>query len=383
MGNLLARTARVLRSRTRRVCTLVIAACVTACGANGPTEPNPPRPSAFCLALSYPGANGGERIQNAINDTACATIFVDSTGPDGSGLWLVSRTIHLRSNVVLEGSVAAATTLTPSHSLVDLLNIEGQSGITIQQIDLQTFKRAQHGIRIAASHDVTITQVAVSGASVFGIAILDTPSSDIRISQTSFQDNAVVDVRTDTTNPVAHHSRVLILNNTMSGTLYGSALQNCGTSQATACEIRDNTIASVADLAGSGVDLNDSHYAIVSGNRISPCGNGLTVDDTRNASISQNTIQGCLRFGIVLANGARPSNRPWILSGNRVEDNTVSNNVNFGLASYRITTDPDNRNELNVWRNNRISGNTAGGCSTNADQNTFTGNGPQTCSPQR
>jgi parallel beta-helix repeat protein len=383
MGSLLAWTARVLRSGHSLLCTLALAASLAGCGANGPTEPNPPGRSGFCVALSYPGANGGERIQNAIHDTACATIFVDSTGPDRSGLWLVSRTIHLRSNVVLEGGGAAATTLTPSQSIVDLLNIEDQSEITIQRIDIQSRKRAQHGIRIVAGRDVTITQVAVSGASVFGIAALDTPSSNIRITQTSFQDNGVVDVRTDTANPAAHHSRVLILNNTMSGTLYGSALQNCGSSQATACEIRDNTIASVADLAGSGVDLNDSHYAIVSGNRISPCGNGLTVDDTRNASISQNTIQGCLRFGIVLANGARPSNRPWILSGNRVEDNTVSNNVNFGLASYRITTDPDNRNELNVWRNNRISGNTAGGCSTNADQNTFTGNGPQTCSPQR
>jgi parallel beta-helix repeat protein len=192
-----------------------------------------------------------------------------------------------------------------------------------------------------------------------------------------------VDVRTDTTDPATYHSRVVVLNNTISGTLYESALQNCGSWQAIACEIRDNTIASAADLTGSGVDLNDSHFAIVSGNHLSSCGNGLTVDDTRNASISTNTIQGCLGDGILLPNGARPENKPWILSGNQIVDNVVSNNGKFGLASYRIATDPNNRNEFNVWRNNRVSGNAAGGCSTNADQNTFSGNGPQACSPQR
>lgn len=396
MGILLARTGPVLRPGTSLLCTLAVAAWLTGCGGESPTEPTPPPPVAppspppgppgVCRALGYPGANGGERIQNAIDDMACGTIVIDSAGPDGSGAWFVSRAINLRSNIVLEGSAASAITLTAVQGAwaggMGLLDITGQSGITIRQVGIQGRKRAHQGIRIVASHDITITQVAVSGAAVFGIAILDTPSSDIRIGQTSFHDNGVADVRTDTINPATYHSRVLALRNTMSGTLYGSALQNCGNSQATACELRDNTIGSAANLTGSGVDLNDSHHAIVSGNRIAPCGNGMTVDDTRNASISQNTIQGCLGYGILLANGARSANRPWILSGNQIVDNTVSNNRNFGLASYRIATDPDNRNEFNVWRNNRISGNAAGGCSTNANQNTFTGNGPQACPPQ-
>ena len=383
MGSLLASTAPVLRPAIALLCTLVIAACLTGCGDSGPTEPGPPPdgPSGVCRALNYFGANGGERIQNAINDTSCRTISIDDAGPDGSGVWHVTRGLTLRSSIVIENRGASAAVLESiGGGTHPILIVEGQSDVTIRGLRLQG--SLSSGIRIDGSHRITVVQGTVSGSVRVGIRITGSPSSDIAISQMAFQDNGGVDVRTDTTDWNAYHSHVVVTNNSMTGTLYGVALQNCGSSPATACEVRNNTIRSSPRLDGSGVDLNRSHHAIVSGNTISNGGHGMTVDDNQNAIISQNTIQGCLGYGIVLANGARPANKPWILSGNQILDNTVSDNKLFGLASYRIPTDPDNRNELNVWRNNRISGNIAGGCSTNADQNTFSGNGPQACSPQ-
>jgi hypothetical protein len=260
-----------------------------------------------------------------------------------------------------------------------LMRIDSQSHITIRHLNLQNGKKAPNGIRITGSSDIAITQSVVAGAIYNGIHITETPSSDITISDTTFQDNGNVDVRTDTADPFAYHSRVLVTNNFMTATHYGPALANCGNSAATACQIRGNTITHVAS---SGTDLNRSHYAIVSGNSISVCLNGVTVDDSRNAMISENVVQGCTGDGIQTANGAVPANRPWSVSGNRVTNNTVTSNDGFGLASYGSLSDPNDRNEGNVWNNNHISGNRLGGCNTNV-QNVFTANGPQTCAPQR
>src|SRR5688500_8209362 len=79
-----------------------LAAC-----ADTPTNPTPPPgpispgPMPNCLALNYPGATGGERIQRAIDDVACQTVVVSPNGPDANGVWLVTQSIRLRSNLTL------------------------------------------------------------------------------------------------------------------------------------------------------------------------------------------------------------------------------------------------------------------------------------------
>jgi parallel beta-helix repeat protein len=213
-----------------------------------------------------------------------------------------------------------------------------------------------------------------------GIHINGAPSTDIRVSDVTFSNNGGVDVRTDTSDPSQYHGRVLVTNNVMSGSSYGVALSNCGDAPASACEVRDNT---VSHVAVSGVDLNRSRYTAVSGNRVSDCLNGLGVDDSQFATISNNTVQACRGDGIQMANGAVPANRPWSVSNNQVFNNTLLNNAGFGLASYGTKSDAGDRNESNTWTNNQISGNAKGGCDTNAAGNTFVGNAPQGCAPQR
>jgi parallel beta-helix repeat protein len=339
-----------------------------------------PSSDGVCLASMYPGGTGGERIQNAVDDAACRTVSIDQQGPD-AGAWSVSRPIVLRSDLVLEGSGSAQPVLTAIDSAggAGLLVIDRGSMISIRHVTLRSNKRAPNGIWIRGSRDITITQSIVSGATFNGIAITETPSSGITISETTVEDSGKVAVRTDTHDLSAYHSRVLVTNNVISNAPYGAALANCGNSAAGACEIRDNQI---VRISLSAIDLNRSHAAIVSGNQVSGGKNCITVDDTQESLISGNTVSGCSGYGIVLANGAEAGNRPWSVSGNKVTNNTVLSNGRYGLAAYGSETDPSDRCESNTFANNRIEGNAAGGCNTSVRSNTFTGNGPQECRPQ-
>jgi hypothetical protein len=363
---------------------LPIGASVLAGCRRAPPAPSEVPFSGICRALEYPGGNGGDRIQNAIDDLACRTVSIDSSGPD-SGRWLVTRTIDLRSNLVLESPGPSPAVLVAADGAwgAGLLSVDAQSNITIRRLDLRNGKLAPNGIWISGSRNLTIEQGAISGALYTGVGLTEHPSSDVSVSGMTFDDNGIVDVRTDTNTASAYHARVIVANNTMSATRFGAALANCGESPATACAIRDNVMRSARRLDSSAADLNRSHYGTVAGNRIADGGLGITIDDTRSATISQNSVQSCLGDGILIANGAVPTNRPWVLTGNTVTENTVLNNAGFGLATYITPGDSADRNDLNVWNNNRIDGNAAGGCNTNALQNTFAANGPQECWPQQ
>jgi parallel beta-helix repeat protein len=351
---------------------------VTGCGGS-PTGPSPPPVSGGCRAQTYPGADGGERIQNAINDFTCTTISIDAVSPDGGGVWRVPRALSLRSGIVLEGVGVSAPVLVGG-TTDPILRIDAQSDIVIRRLNLQGSR--SNAIRIDGSRRILLTQGTVSSSTATGIRIMGAPSSDVTISQMTFQNNGGIDVRTDTIDWNTYHARVSVTTSAMSASVFGVALSNCGTSAATACEVRDNLISPLMDAGGSGIDLNRAHYAVVSGNTISGGGQGMTVDDNTFATITRNTIQGSLAYGILLANGVRPANKPWLITGNQITNNTVTGSRGFGLATYFVRNDPGDRNEFNTWSNNRIEGNVRGGCETNTDRNTFTGNGPQACAPQ-
>ena len=131
-------------------------------------------------------------------------------------------------------------------------------------------------------------------------------------------------------------------------------------------------------------------YALVEANQISgpntfcslssptiecDCGRGTTVDDTQNATVTKNTVNGCQGDGILLANGAHPANKPWWVSGNYVRCNTVQSNGGYGLGSARNPLDPADHNIYNVWHDNTLALNSAGACFNNGEQNTFYNNG--------
>jgi parallel beta-helix repeat protein len=186
----------------------------------------------------------------------------------------------------------------------------------------------------------------------------------------------------------------VVVSNAMFGTTYAVALANCGRDDATRCSVLRNVMRPKAVYPGTGVDLNRSHAALVSGNDIvgagdmcstSPdrcdCGRGITVDDTQRSTIVGNRVEGCSEEGILLANGAVAAHRPWLVSANTVINNTVRNNGFVGLAAYHDPRNPDDRNLGNVFSNNHVAGNGRGGCGSNAPDQTFVDNGPQPCVP--
>src|SRR5438067_949310 len=143
------------RNQTASTLACLVVMCLAGCAAS-PTKPapSPPPPhSDTCRALEYPGANGGERIQNSIDDALCRTISVAESGPDGSGEWFVGRPIRLRSGITLEGSDGSTAKLIAIEGAwgAGLLLIDGQSDVTIRRLSLQNSKLAPNGIRITAS----------------------------------------------------------------------------------------------------------------------------------------------------------------------------------------------------------------------------------------
>lgn len=376
----------------RPAAILIVAVALSVVGAgcsDTPTGPTPPQPvpppgaSPNCHAINYPGLTGGERIQSAVNDAACATVYIAAAGPDAEGAWLLRAPVRLRSNLTLTSTIdaAPATLRAQAGAAIRLLVVDGESNVTIRHLTLHGARSAHTGVLVVGSSRVTFSNVAISGMTQLGIMIRDRPSADVTIASSTFEDNGYIDVRTETDNSNVYHSNVVIERSVMQGTTYGVALANCGGSDASRCHVRDNVMRPKRNFPGTGVDLNRSHSAVVSRNHITECGRGLTVDDTQNASIASNTIEGCSEDGILLANGAVVANRPWLVSGNTVVGNTVRNNGGVGLASYRIASDAGDRNMYNVFNNNQIQNNARGGCATNAEQQVFFGNGPQSCMP--
>jgi hypothetical protein len=352
-------------------------------------------PSGRCQASGYAGATGGQRIQRAIDDPACETVWVASAGPDAGGAWLVRQPVRLRSNVALAGEAAAPPRIraqNPAQTMVAVT--DGRSNVAIRDLALEGAKLAATGILIAGSSGVRIERVSVSGMTALGVMIRDTPSSAITISESRFEDNGLIDVRTEIAGGAAWHSGVIVRSNSMRGSTYAVALANCGRDEATRCSVIGNLMKPKAEFPGTGVDLNRSHAALVSSNDILGAGDrcsaapvacecirGITVDDTQWSTIIANVIDGCEGEGIVLANGGVPDNRPWLVASNSVVNNTVRNSGLVGLASYRDPANPDDRNHSNVFRDNRLVGNARGGCGSNAPGQTFAGNGPQVCGP--
>lgn len=143
---------RIRDGLRRGIGLLVVAAWLPGCGGS-PTGPSPPPVSSSCRALIYPGANGGERIQNAINDSTCATIAIDDVGPDAGSVWRVPRALSLRSSIVLEG-VGASTPVLVGGTADPILRIDGQSDIAIRRLSFQG--SLSNGIRINGSRRITI-----------------------------------------------------------------------------------------------------------------------------------------------------------------------------------------------------------------------------------
>jgi hypothetical protein len=373
-----------------------------ACGSSNVTAPTPPSPSPppsnpanpSCQALNYPGATGGARIQNAINDQSCSTVYIHPDGPDAGGVWLVSQPLMLRSNQTITTAEEPRQPTLRSAASIRILMADRVTDVTLRRLTLDGARTAVAGVLITGSARVEFTLGRIVRMTVFGIVARDTPSSQIRITRSVFEDNGMIDVRTQTLERNTFHANVVVEDNTMSGTTYGLAFANCGGSAAAACQARNNQMKPKRSDPGTGLDLNRSHAAIVSGNRViglgdtcAPgvtcrCGRGFTVDDTQNAMITGNTIEGCTNEGILLGNGAVPENRPWYVSGNTIADNIVRNNSGAGMASFHNPADPFDNNIYNVFRNNRLEGNAVGGCATNTTGNTFFGNGPQACLAQ-
>jgi len=228
-----------------------------------------------------------------VNDPTCNTVSIDTVGPDESGSWFVTRDIVLRSNLVIESGAAAPARLTAIGGSWQsgFMRIDGQTNVTIRRLDIQNNNIVPNGIRITGSRDITVTRGTIAGALYHGVHVVSTPSFNVTISEMTLEHNGLIDVRSDTANHSTSHSRVLVTNNSLTTSGYGVALADCGDSSGSACEVRGNVIASVS---WSGVDLNRSHYAIVAGNDISGCRNGITVDDARNGALTQNTVRGCV-----------------------------------------------------------------------------------------
>lgn len=364
-----------------RLVVLLSALGVTSCGSSNPTAAGPSN-QGTCHARDYPGATGGERIQQAMVSGSCAIVTVDSAGPDAGGRWAFTSSVTLRSGTILEGTQPhpVLVALNGPWTETGMLLVSGLSNVTLRHLDIQGEDFALNGISIGGSTNITIDDVSISRMRIRGVHVRDLPSSDISILNSTFHGNGVIDVRTESSG--APQTRVIVASNTMSGTFYGVAFADCGVSATTRCEARTNTI-SPSGGGGSGIDLNRGHYALVRGNVIHNSDKyGVSVDDTRNALITGNTVDGSRNEGIVLANGALAKHRPWSVSDNTVSGNTVTNSGGAGLASFHTTGDPGDTNANNIWQNNRIEGNQGGGCKTNVDSNSFIGNGPQACAPQ-
>jgi len=184
----------------------------------------------------------------------------------------------------------------------------------------------------------------------------------------------------------------VIENNWIYDSAYGVALANCGGSTtfsgslSTRCRVEDNNPIQPSS-GGSGIDLNRSHYAYISNNKINgSCTNGITIDNTMNAEITDNEVDGCNGDGIQMANGVNVGETPWWDTGNTIENNTVKNNGGYGLYSGRDSNNSDDHNEYNIWRYNDLSSNSGGGCANQNEgpngDNTFYSNssGSQNCS---
>lgn|GEM_PF-5975647 len=361
-----------------------------------------PASAAPCYAALYPGKTGGARIQNAIHDVGCSTIYVDPVGPDG-GNWNMETPITLtRSNVAVRSldenrlpTLVATGTAWPGFA--GMIIVDGQSEILFHRINLQGQKHSYNGFWVRNASRVTIEAGVTAGNIYHGIHA-NQACSHIEIAWNLFTDNGRIDVRTDTPDG-SYHTNIDVHNNSMYGTLYGVALANCGGgSTLLRCTVVQNTIQpkkGTQPTDGSGIDLNRAPYALVAGNTITGAagyfclsgiecqpGRGITVDDTQNPLITNNGVEGAMQYGIVLANGAVASNRPWWLSGATVSGNTVRNNGDVGLLDARDPSDSKDHNTGNLFKDNIISGNGRSGCYSNAQKTTFSGNGPQVCPPQ-
>jgi hypothetical protein len=289
-----------------------------------------PAYAGACYADLYVGKTGGAKIQSAIYDTYCSTIYVNPIGPDW-GNWnletpiTVSRsgvTIRSLGDSLLPVLVATGTGWTKT-KYPGMITIDGQTDVLLNRLNLQGNKQSYNGVWIRRSVRITVEAVVIARNIYHGVHATSSASTNIEVAWTLFADNGLIDVRTDTSDGT-YHSNVLVHDSWMYGTLYGIAFANCGRSDALRCEATDNTIQPKKGSdpnSGSGIDLNRAHNAFVSGNDIYGAAGyyclagiecqmamGITVDDTRNTTIEYNSIEGAVMYGIVLANGAIPRN---------------------------------------------------------------------------
>lgn len=343
--------------------------------------------SAVCQASAYTGATGRDKIEAALNDTHCRVIELATTGPDAAGVWAVNTQIRIpRSEVTIQGPIGAPPTLLASGSFSGAgmfvsKNSESHNEIVIRNLIMDGGNVALNGVWWnAGGTGFTVTQTTIKNMVLHGVHINTLPMSDVTVSGNTITDTGLIGVRTDTAVNTAYHARVSVTKNTISGSDYGVALANCGTSTLTACAVTDNAISSV-DL--SGIDFNLVHYATMARNVLTALAlRCITLDDATHDTITLNTCTGPPELGIVLANGALVANKPWHITDNTVSNNTVtgggSTAVYLGASSDLVNDVNDN----NAITNNTLSGNSVGcGKGANVMHATFSGNGPDSCSP--
>src|SRR5262249_50877624 len=120
-----------------------------------------PASAAACYANTYHGKTGGLRIQNAVNDTNCSTIYVNPNGPD-RGNWNLEKPITLsRSNVIVRSTSESLlpVLLATGNDWVNyngMIIIDGQFDILLHRLNLQGGKKSYSGVWLRHSRRITI-----------------------------------------------------------------------------------------------------------------------------------------------------------------------------------------------------------------------------------
>jgi hypothetical protein len=342
-------------------------------------------PQRPCLAADYGGATGGAKIQNAINDPRCGTVEIAAVGPDAGGIWSVATDIYLKSYLIVRGdSTGVKPTLQaiapgPTAGVFRNRNGERLTSVVLRGLLIDGATTLAENAAWISGGCQTFTAVAltIQNMQYHGLHFNGLPCTDVLVTGCAFVSDGLLGVRTDTTVNTEFHARVVVMTNTFTGADYGVGLANCGSSANTGCAIVRNTINAPVI---SGIDLNLSHYALVSQNSITPVYRGITIDDSTYDTISLNSVVGGSNIGITIAGGAVAANSPWHENNIVVTLNTITSNGTGLYAGGAVGTDI---NDSNTWSFNVLTSNGTACAKTAAGVTnlTVTGNTGQACTP--
>ena len=352
---------------------------------------------AACKAINQSGATGGAKIQAAIDDPACGTVEIAATGPDAGGYWNLTTDLLLRSNLIIRGDdtgvkpTLKAVTPGPTAGM-----FRSRSGVSLSNVVIRGLafdgnsalgsSEAPNALWIAGGCDhLTFVQNTTLDLRFHGVHLNTLPCSDVLIAESTFTNSTLIGVRVDTVAAASYHARVIVRNNTFTGTQnYGVALDQCGTSTLTACEVRQNI---VAGPTLSGVDFNRVHYGVIYGNTVTAAAKrGITIDDATHNTITYNSVTAAVSgtdYGMVFANGASPvSYQPWYVTFNTASYNQITGFATYGICNCN-DADSGSINDSNTFTFNVFASNGAAchDSPTYATNSTWTDNSGQACSP--